>query len=353
VSRKLRYGFTTGACAAAAARGAALLLREGKPAGCAEIDLPAGFCAEFELHAENIEGEVARAFVIKDAGDDPDVTHGVEVHARVRRISSDGVDIRAGVGVGRVTKPGLAVPVGEAAINPVPRRMITDAVREVLPEGGVEVTISIPDGEARAEQTLNARLGILGGLSILGTSGVVKPISHQAWTDTMAVAIDVAIAAGLTTLVCSTGRSSERVALQEFDLPEEGFVMMGDHVAFAAEACHRKGLPHLLVAAQFAKLVKIACGHRQTHVRHSTLDLQQLVAWGHDAGLDHAEAKQLELAHTARELFLRYGPQHPLVRRVAAQALTVLAGWAPGVSVGILLAGYDGKPAGRFGVCPD
>ena len=379
--RQLRSGFTTGACAAAAARGAALLLRDQHPVDSVEIDLPAGFRASFELHGQAFDPDAARCFVIKDAGDDPDVTHGVEVHAAVRvapRVTGEpAVIIRGGTGIGRVTKPGLAVPVGDWAINPVPRRMIAEAVGAVFPPTGAlvpVVTISIPDGEQRATRTLNARLGILGGLSILGTSGVVRPISHRAWTDTIDVAIDVALAGGCDTVVLSTGRTSEAAAQRllangqrqrakggnplplalspEPVLPEEAFVMMGDHVGYALEACHRKGAAQVVVAAQFAKLLKIACGHAQTHVSASVLDLSQLAGWARQSGLDGAFADRLECANTAREIWTELGGDHPLVAEVAARALARLRQWAPGARVGILLIAYDERPPLLFGALP-
>jgi len=349
MARSLRYGYTTGACAAAAALGAARMLREQALAERVELYLPAGFAAEFALHGQECSPERGSCFVVKDAGDDPDVTHGVEVHADLQRIDGQDLEILGGTGIGRVTKPGLAVPVGEPAINPVPREMIERALRSVFPEGGFRLTLSIPDGEERAARTLNARLGILGGLSILGTSGVVRPISHQAWTDTLLVAIDVARAAGCRTLVASTGRSSELVAEQHLRLPEEAYIMMGDHVGFTLDACHRKGIPRLLLAAQFAKLVKIACGHRQTHVRQSQLDLRQLGRWARESGLDGSLGKRLELANTAREIWELLGPGHRLVEAVAARALEQAREWGPGVEVGILLADYHGALAGRFG----
>jgi len=264
-------------------------------------------------------------------------------------VGGGGLEIVGGTGIGRVTRPGLAVAVGEPAINPVPRAMITQALRAVFPSGGFRVTLSIPDGEARAARTLNARLGILGGLSILGTSGVVKPISHQAWTDTLLVAIDVALAGGCRTLVASTGRTSEQVAEQALKLPEPAYLMMGDHVGFTLEAAHTRGVPSLIVAAQFAKLVKIACGHRQTHVRQSQLDLRQLAGLAVESGLDGSLGKRLELANTARELWDELGAEHPFTRRVMQQALLQLQQWAPGVTVGILLADYHGAVAGLYG----
>jgi cobalt-precorrin-5B (C1)-methyltransferase len=275
------------------------------------------------------------------------------------------VIITGGTGIGRVTKPGLAVPVGEWAINPVPRRMITQAVLEVFPDHRSRITdngvtphpssltahviISIPDGAERARRTLNARLGIHGGLSILGTTGIVTPISHQAWTDTIDAAIKVALAAGCRRVVASTGRSSEQAAERLLELPGEAFILMGDHVGHLAAACRLQGVAELVLAAQFAKLVKIACGHPQTHAAVVALDLATLAGWARSAGLDAALIERLEWAHTARELYLELGPHHPLMALVAARVIDRLRGWAPGVRCGVLLAGYAGEPAVTFG----
>ncbi|WP_305041337.1 cobalt-precorrin-5B (C(1))-methyltransferase CbiD [Geoalkalibacter sp.] len=352
--RTLRSGFTTGACAAAAARGAALMLRDQRRVDEVDIALPAGFTATFALHGQRFDGQSASCFVVKDAGDDPDVTHGVELHAEVRLgRGEEDILIVGGTGIGRVTKPGLALPVGEWAINPVPRRMIAQAVLEVLPPRSPslrpQVVVSIPDGARRAAQTLNARLGILGGLSILGTSGVVRPISHQAWTDTLDVALDVARAAGCRRVVLSTGRSSELAARNVLGLREEAFIMMGDFTEYCLTACHRKGIADLILAAQFAKLVKIACGHGHTHVRSARLDLLELAGWAATLGLDGSLIKKIEFANTAREVLAELGPHHPLVDEVARRALIWIGRRAPGAERGILLVGYDGNAVRRFG----
>jgi cobalt-precorrin-5B (C1)-methyltransferase len=355
VRRSLRSGFTTGACAAAAALGAALMLRDQRRVKSVDLLLPAGITATFPLRGQRYDGQSAACCVVKNAGDDPDVTNGCEVWAEVKVGGGGGgqVIITGGAGIGRVTKPGLAVAVGEWAINPVPRRMISEAVQAVFSGpgsyGAPHVVISIPDGAERARRTLNARLGIVGGLSILGTTGVVTPVSHQAWTDTIDTAIDVARAAGCARLVASTGRSSEAVAEKLLDLPEEAFILMGDHVGHLAAACARRGVAELVVAAQFAKLAKIACGHPQTHAAVATLDLATLTGWAREGGLDAALIERLEWAHTARELYLELGPRHPLVALVAARVIDRLQDWAPGVRCGVLLAGYAGEPAVTFG----
>jgi len=220
--KKLRSGYTTGACAAAAAKAATLMLETGVTPNRVEIPFPDGSRVKFDLvPVDNAEGKtiVSSACVIKDAGDDPDVTNGARIEATVkfcRKPETDGEQfiILGGKGVGKVTKPGLAISVGHAAINPIPQKMIRAAVAEALIEGGkapdsyLEITISIPEGETLAEKTLNHRLGIVGGLSVLGTTGIVRPVSADAWTATISTSMDVAKEAGLKEIILSTGRTS-------------------------------------------------------------------------------------------------------------------------------------------------
>ncbi|PLX99678.1 MAG: cobalt-precorrin-5B (C(1))-methyltransferase [Desulfuromonas sp.] len=357
--RGLRYGFSTGACAAAAAFGAARLLQSQKCIEQVSLELPAGFSAEFPLHGQDWDAHRARCFVVKDAGDDPDVTHGVEVHADLAWDESlpGEVELCAGPGVGRVTLPGLAVAVGAPAINPVPRRMILAAIRSVFPQlvddRGLRVTFSIPDGEQRAERTLNARLGIVGGLSLLGTTGVVTPLSHRAWTDTLDTALDVAKACDCDTVVGSTGRTSERAVQQRLSLADEAFVLMGDYVAYFLQACASRGFSRVLLSVQFAKLVKIAAGHAQTHVRSSRLELATLAGWGSDCGLDPVVVERIELANTAREVFGLPGVQQLLLPLVAERALAIMRQSLPGVATEILVCDYDGASRWRFGERPE
>ncbi len=224
---------------------------------------------------------MASASIIKNAGDDPDVTNGAEIVATVRwresETGSSPVIIKGGQGVGTVTKPGLAVPVGEPAINPVPRKMITAAVREALREQGagdsaIAVTISVPAGEELARKTLNHRLGIVGGISILGTTGIVKPLSEAAWTATITASFDVAKALGLEEVVVSTGRTSEKAHQNKYRLPIEAYAMMGDFTEFSLIDAGKHGFRKVHLCAQWAKMVKIAMGTPQTHVQHGALE---------------------------------------------------------------------------------
>lgn len=349
MTKKLRSGYTTGACAAAAAKGAAQMLAQQALLPEISIDLPGGTSATFTLHGQTFSADEASCFVVKDAGDDPDVTNGAEVHATASFLphTKDGIIvITGGIGIGKVTKPGLAVPPGEWAINPVPRRMIEQSVGSVISHiqhSTFNITISIPDGEERAKKTLNARLGIIGGLSILGTTGIVHPISVKAWTDTIDAALDVTRACGCETVILSTGRSSEMAAQHHLPhLPEEACIMMGDHVAYALQACSRRGFMRPVVACQFAKLLKIACGHENTHAAASELDLGTLHGWAEEAGFPLDYLDIISNANTAREIAVATGFDRAFMKLVADRATLAAAVHAPGIRIQPLLCGYDG-----------
>ncbi len=278
-SKELRSGYTTGACAAAAAKAAVLGLLGRPHPGRVEIPFPDGSRHSFEL----CRFGTGLATVVKDAGDDPDVTNGAEIGAEVRWLDEPGhepVALVNGPGVGVVTKPGLPVTVGEPAINPVPRQMIRAAVAEALAEGEtagrrVEVRIFVRDGEALAEKTLNRRLGVVGGLSILGTTGIVRPVSAKAWTDTIEASLRVARAAGLDEVMLATGRTSEAAVQRRLALPEEALVMMGDYLHYALTATAATEFRRIHLAGMWAKLVKAALAVPQTHVRNGALETRQ------------------------------------------------------------------------------
>jgi cobalt-precorrin-5B (C1)-methyltransferase len=317
------------------------------------IELPGGNSATFSLHGQILSPDHASCFVVKDAGDDPDVTNGAEVHAKISFLHLQGEEtivISGGKGIGRVTKPGLAVPPGEWAINPVPRRMIEQSVGSVLSTVNIQnskfsICISIPDGEERAIKTLNARLGIIGGLSILGTTGIVRPISAKAWTDTLDAALDVARACGCATVVLSTGRTSEMAAQRwiEGTLPEESYIMMGDHIAYALRACRQRGYLRPIIACQFAKLLKIACGHESTHAAASELDLAQLLDWGQKGGLSESMLTAIATANTAREIAIACSFDPLLFELVLQHARHAAALHAPDIDPHFLLADYSGN----------
>jgi cobalt-precorrin-5B (C1)-methyltransferase len=264
----LRSGYTTGSCAAAAAKAAALLLAEGRVVERMEIPLPGGTRVELPIAYIRPAAGGAEAAVVKDAGDDPDVTNGALVTTTVAWIVGDGVEFAAGEGVGTVTKPGLAIPPGEPAINPVPRRMITQAVREVTPRG-VRVTIAVPGGAELAKKTFNPRIGVLGGLSILGTTGIVRPFSCSAMRESLRCALDVAAAAGIRTPVFVPGHIGERAARAHFRVADEQVIEVGNEWGFALDEAIRRPSWDLLILGHPGKLAKLTMGDWDTHSARS------------------------------------------------------------------------------------
>ncbi|MER7441239.1 cobalt-precorrin-5B (C(1))-methyltransferase [Micromonospora avicenniae] len=286
----LRTGWTTGACATAAAKAAVATLVSGVPQREVEIGLPAGRRVSFPVaRCELTAGPPARveAVVVKDAGDDPDVTHGAELTATVDWQSEPGLRLAGGAGVGVVTKPGLGLPVGGPAINDTPRRMITAAVGEVvdLTTVGVRVVISVPRGEIMARKTTNRRLGILGGISILGTTGIVRPFSTASWRASVVQAVHVMAAQGERTVVLCTGGRTERAARTLLpDLPEVCFVEVGDFTGAAVTAAVADGLTRVVFVGMAGKLAKLAAGVLMTHYTRSKVDLSLLGAVTAEAG---------------------------------------------------------------------
>lgn len=296
----LRKGWTTGACATAAARAAFVALNGGGFPDPVTIVLPRGERVAFAL-AETATGDGwARAAVVKDAGDDPDVTHGALIVVTVRAQNpGSGVTFVAGEGVGTVTRPGLALPPGEPAINPVPRSMILANLAEIG-VADVAVEIAIPGGERLAERTLNGRLGIVGGLSVLGTTGIVVPYSCAAWIDSIHRGIDVARAIGLRHVAGATGNTSEVAVQALHGLPETALLEMGDFVGGMLKYLRTHPVERVTVAGGVAKMTKLAQGRLDLHSRRGEVDLLALAAW---AGMP-----ALETANTAAEAFAMAGP---------------------------------------------
>ncbi|MBM3533393.1 MAG: cobalt-precorrin-5B (C(1))-methyltransferase [Alphaproteobacteria bacterium] len=276
----LRRGWTTGACAAAAARAAFEALHTGHFPDPVTVALPRGERPAFALATHRAGDGWAEATVIKDAGDDPDVTHGAPITANVAGNPAGGILYRAGEGVGTVTRPGLQLAVGEPAINPKPREIIARALSEAATALGrtadATVTISIPGGAELAKKTLNARLGILGGLSILGTTGIVIPYSCSSWIHSIHRGIDVARAAGLTHLAGSTGRVSEEAVQRLHRLPEEALIEMGDFAGGLLKYLRDHPVPRLTISGGFAKLAKLADGYLDLHSGASQVDIDGL-----------------------------------------------------------------------------
>lgn len=378
--RPLRHGYTTGSCAAAAAKAATLAFLRQKCIKKVEITLPRGERVIFNIHSCAFDKESAKCSTIKDAGDDPDVTNGAEIVATASgqwpvvsgqqqeinkafelTVHESKVIIYGGIGVGVITKPGLALPVGEPAINPVPRKMIQQAMEEIFSSliphpSSLAVIISVPEGERIAKSTLNERLGIIGGISILGTTGIVKPISTKAWADTISVALDVAKAAGLEEVVLTTGRTSEQVAVATLKLPSEAYIQMGDHVGYTLKECVKKGFKKLTIAGQFGKFTKIASGEFETNVRDSTLELKTLA----DMANNEIVSEKMLNGNTARHAFyiLKEEGMDEVIRNVCRKVcensynyLNVGAGLKSApmeIEIRCLLVGYEGEVV--FGV---
>ncbi len=347
--RPLRRGWTTGACATAAAKAAFTALLTGEFPDPVEIALPRGQRVSFTLAETVLEPGTAMAGVVKDAGDDPDVTHGALVFARVSAgAPGSGVLFRAGPGVGTVTRPGLPIPPGEPAINPVPRAMIRAALAEVAQVPDVVVELSVPGGETLAAQTLNGRLGIVGGLSILGTTGIVVPYSCAAWIDTIHRGIDVARAIGLDHVAGSTGSTSEAAIQALHGLPETALLEMGDFAGALLKYLRRHPVPRITIAGGVAKMTKLAQGRLDLHSKHGSADLPALAALVADTGL----AQRIAGANTIAEAFAAAAgqgvPLGDVVARAAWQtAAAVLAG--ADTALEIVLFDREGVLMGQAG----
>jgi len=354
-SAGLRHGWTTGACATAATTAAYTALLTGEFPDPVTIDLPKDNHPSFALAKELLDAGAAAAGVVKDAGDDPDVTHGALVSARVTHGEpGTGVTFRAGEGVGTVTRPGLPLGVGEPAINPMPRQFIREHVAAVAARhggsGDVVVEISVEHGEELARKTWNPRLGILGGLSILGTTGVVVPYSCSAWIDSIRRGIDVARAAGHQHVAGCTGSTSERVAAELHGLPEDALLDMGDFAGAVLKYLRRHPVPRLTVAGGIGKLAKLADGHLDLHSGRSQVSTESLAARVRDAGGAPELVDGVRAANTALDALQRCSAAGvPLGDLVAAgardTALGVLQG-AP-VEVDVVVIDRGGTIVGR------
>ncbi len=401
---RLRCGFSTGTAATAAAQAALRHILTGLEPKVVAVRLPFGIYLPVSIEWSRLERDSATASVIKDAGDDPDVTNRAEIRAKVTILDNAGsnraqrkgplraIRLFAGRGVGLVTKEGLPVPPGEPAINPVPRQMLSDnlsrelmqvsdedvvklrAVRDensrpapslcvdrepavVLPlwlDGGnealsaisLEVEIEVPKGEELAKHTLNPRLGILGGISILGTTGIVKPVSHEAYEETIRAALSVAAAGRCGKVILSTGGKSEKFSRDVFpEEPPEAFVQIADFFAFAVKEARRFGFRRIVHSVFFGKAVKMAQGHSYTHAHSVPMELAYLVRVAEKAGHDAEFCRKLALANTARHAFemLRGRGAHEIFEEVARAARKKSAEFAgEGAEVRLLLFDYNG-----------
>ncbi len=323
-TQPLRRGITTGTCAAAAAK-AAVLAALGRPAAAVEVITPQGKTIRVDVAGSSAIAGGGRAAVVKDAGDDPDVTDGVSVTVDVA-ITDDGViAIRAGEGVGTVTKPGLAVPVGQPAVNPGPRRMIETALRDVLPSGrGAVATIAIPGGRELAARTLNPVLGIAGGLSVIGTTGIVEPMSEEAWKTSLTPQISVVKALGHDTAVFVPGKIGQDIAINSCRLPADRVVQTSNFIGHMLTSAADQGMKNILLFGHLGKIVKVAAGIFHTHSRMADARLETLAAYAAAEGAPREAVEEILACVTteaAVEVIGRY-PVTGVWRRLAAQAST-------------------------------
>lgn len=355
----LRRGWTTGTCAAAAAKAAYSALLTGELPDPVEVALPRGQRPSFALAVTRRDQNSATAGVVKDAGDDPDVTHGALVLATIRPAApGSGVVFRAGDGVGTVTRPGLPVAPGEPAINPAPRRIIYDAVAEVAgtgPAPDIEVEISIPGGAALAARTLNGRLGIVGGLSILGTTGIVIPYSCSAWIHSIHRGIDVARASGIAHIAGSTGSASEAAVQKLHALPETALIDMGDFVGGMLKYLRAHPVPRLTIAGGVAKMTKLAQGLLDLHSKRGSVDLAALATFAERAGASSALLERVLAANTAAEAFDRAVRDGIPLGEFVAQAAWLTAARViedSEIALEVVLFDRDGQLVGRTPFLP-
>jgi cobalt-precorrin-5B (C1)-methyltransferase len=304
---KLKTGYTTGSCATAASKAALLSIINQEKIEKIDILLPKRSYLQIPIDSCEFESDKAKCIVIKNGGDDPDVTHGAEIIVELSFTEKiNEIEIDGGEGVGIVTKPGLGLEINKPAINPVPKKMIIENLREagkkILLEKGIRVIISVPKGKELGPKTDNPRLGIVNGISILGTSGIVIPFSTAAYAASIRQNLDVAIAAGNDTVVLTTGGRSEDFAKKIVDLPEHCFVQIGDFSGYAIQQCGRKDIKKAYVVGFIGKLAKMAAGVKQTHVKGSKVDMSFLGELAQKCNANESVIQEIKKANTARHV---------------------------------------------------
>lgn len=351
----MRKGYTTGTCAAAAAR-AGVVAISGRILEGVDVRLPRGDTIRIPIKSCRLTDTGAICTVIKDGGDDPDVTHGAEIVVEVSKSTdTEGIIILGGVGVGVVTKPGLGLEIGKHAINPVPHRMIRENILEVgsstLKCTGLRVVVSVPSGERLAPKTDNPRLGILGGISILGTSGIVIPFSTASFAAAIRQSLDVTVAMGDDTAVLATGSRSEAFAKTLFNLPDHCFVQVGDFSGYTIRQCADKRLKKAYLVGFVGKLAKMAAGVEQTHVKGSKVDMNLLAQVASDCGANVDMIQQIRRANTARHVMeIVSGIVPGFFNRICEMVYGHMASRAGGVDIEVIMFDFNGMIIGRFGV---
>ena len=361
LSGQLKTGYTTGTSAAAASKSALITLLTGKSVEEVQITLPKGKKVTLKIAWTKIYENTITCAVIKDGGDDPDVTHGAEICSTVESTSNKGeVKIIGGVGVGKVTKPGLGLLLGHAAINPIPMKMITEAIHEVLtlyPEihkkQGLKVTISVPSGEEIAKKTDNPRLGILGGISILGTTGIVLPYSTASFAAAIRQSLDVGIALNADTFILTTGGRSEDFCKSLFGdtYADHCYVQMGDFAGYSVKQCHDKGVKKVFIAGFIGKLTKIAMGVKQTHVRGSHVNMDFMAKLAGTVGASGDILKLIRDANTARHVSEIIDSNHikGFYDLICGNAASQLKSYSKNeLSVEVIMFDFKGCIIGRF-----
>lgn len=351
----LRYGYTTGTCATATSLAAARQLLTGVSSSMVEVTLPRDQSALLSLAYCGYSADAAQAATVKDAGDDPDVTHGALIVATVRLATVAEVTFHAGDGVGRVTLPGLPLAVGEAAINPTPRRMMREHLAQLAAQvgyqGGFAVTIGVENGAALALKTMNPRLGIVGGLSILGTTGMVRPFSCSAYIASIQQAMQVAQAAGCQHIAACTGAASECLLRSQYPLPEVALIEMGDFVGAVLKHLRHTRFAQLSIAGGFGKISKLAAGHLNLHSHHSSVDLAWLAQEAASLGADATLQAALRSANTSQQgLALAQAAGLALGDHICAIARAKALAIIPaGIAVEVWAIDRDGQPVGHAG----
>ena len=355
----LRSGYTTGTCAAAATKASLLTLLTGKLVKSIDVSLPKGQYANLLISwtRTNKDSSVTSS-VIKNAGDDPDVTHGAEICSTVSFLPLKGqIIIDGGVGVGRVTKPGLGLELGNAAINPVPFLMIMQAVREValhqLKSHGFRVVISVPRGEEIAQHTDNPRLGIIGGISILGTTGIVLPYSTASFAASIRQCLDVSFAMGTDTVVLTTGGRSEDFSkmLLGNSIPEHAFIQIGDFIGYSIKQCVNKNIQKVIVAGFIGKLTKMAMGVRQTHVKGSRINMEFMAKIASRCSSSAAIIEEIKKANTARHVseIVDRNRVEGFYDAICKEVFDQLNEYSSGrIKLQIILFEFDGKVRGSY-----
>jgi cobalt-precorrin-5B (C1)-methyltransferase len=356
----LKTGYTTGTSATAATKAALLALISGKAVDNIFVSLPKGGTAKLKIAWTKVEGNgsSSTSAVIKNAGDDPDVTHGAEICSTVSFTDQVGkIVVDGGIGVGRVTKPGLGLEIGKAAINQTPTKMIEQAVREVaakkLNDSGINVVVSVPKGEELAKKTDNPRLGIIGGISILGTTGIVLPYSTASFAASIRQSLDVAIAMGINTVVLTTGGRSEDFAKELFAklLPDHSFVQIGDFAGYAIKQCANKKIRKAVIAGFIGKLTKMAMGIKQTHVRGSHVDMEFMTKVAAECNSSLKVIEEIKGANTARHVSDIIAKNNVsgffdlMCKKVHQQMYEYSKGK---LKLEVIMFGFDGKLCGQY-----